>query len=83
MYEDPTLFPRLIDCVLEEGGADVLAFNLRAHVPKPGGWAPNRQFGCIINEKLAAGTDKLVLSVAPIRECGLDSLADGALHVCA
>ena len=72
MYEDPTLFPRLIDCVLDEGGADVLAFNLRAHVPKPGGWAPNRQFGRVINEKLATGTDKLVLAFGSFAGGDLD-----------
>jgi acetyltransferase len=72
MYEDPTLFPRLIDCALAEDGADVLAVNLRASVPKPGGWAPSRQFTRIINEKLAAGTDKLVLAFSSFAGADLD-----------
>lgn len=62
MYENAALFPGLMDCVLKEDVADVLAINLRANIPKPGGWAPNRQFARILNEKLAGGTDKLVFA---------------------
>jgi acetyltransferase len=62
MYENATLFPRLVDCVLKEEGADVVAINLRATIPRPGGWAPNRQFARIVNEKLAGGTDRLVVA---------------------
>ena len=62
MYEDATLFPRLIDSVLAEDGAEVLAVNLGAKIPKPGGWAPNRQFAKVIAEKVTAGTDKFVVA---------------------
>jgi acetyltransferase len=73
MYEDATLFPRLIDCVVAEEGADVVAVNLRANVPKPGGWAPNRQFARIIGEKLAAGgSDKLILAFSSFAGADLD-----------
>jgi acetate---CoA ligase (ADP-forming) len=72
MYEDATLFPRLIDCVLAEDGADVVAVNLRANVPKPGGWAPSRDFTRILTEKLAAGTDKLVLAFSSFAGADLD-----------
>ena len=72
MYENATLFPGLIDCVLKEDNADVLAINLRANIPKPGGWAPNRQFARIINEKLAGGTDKLVFAFSSFAGADVD-----------
>jgi acetyltransferase len=72
MYEDATLFPRLIDCVLAESGADVLAVNLRPNVPKPGGWAPSRQFARILVDKLAARPDKLVLAFSSFAGADLD-----------
>src|SRR5262245_17505573 len=62
MYEDASLFPQLIDTLLGDGAIDVLAINLRANVPKPGGWAPSRQFSQIIHAALRGGTDKLVLA---------------------
>jgi acetyltransferase len=74
MYEDPTLFPRLIDCVLQEDAADVLAVNLGARVPKPGGWAPNREFARVLNARLAGGgTDKLVLAFSSFAGADLDA----------
>jgi acetyltransferase len=72
MYEDATLFPRLLDCVLKEDEADVVALNLRPNVPKPGGWAPTRQFTRIIHERLAGGTDKLVLAFSSFAGADLD-----------
>jgi acyl-CoA synthetase (NDP forming) len=71
MYEDASLFPRLIDTLLRDEAIDVLAINLRANVPKPGGWAPSRQFTQITGAALRAGTDKLVV--------GFDSIAGGDL----
>src|SRR5262245_56722924 len=71
MYEDPALFPQLIDTLLRDEAIDVLAVNLRANIPKPGGWAPSRQFTRIIQTALHGGTDKLVLA--------FDSLAGGDL----
>ena len=71
MYEDAALFPQLIDTLLRDEAIDVLAVNLRANVPKPGGWAPARQFTQIIHGALRGGTDKLVLA--------FDSFAGGDL----
>jgi acetyltransferase len=79
MYEDASLFPRLLDCVLKEDGADVVAVNLRANVPRPGGWAPNREFARIIREKLAGGTDRLVLAFSSFAGADLDQDLVGPL----
>ena len=72
MYENASLFPGLIDSVLSEDAADVLAVNLGARVPKPGGWAPNRRFAEIVGEKVAAGTDKLVFAFSSFAGANLD-----------
>jgi acetyltransferase len=72
MYEDATLFPRLIDSVLADEGADVVAVNLGARVPKPGGWGPNRQFAKVIASSIAGGTDKLVLAFSSFAGGDLD-----------
>jgi acetyltransferase len=72
MYEDATLFPRLIDSVLADDGADVLAVNLGARVPKAGGWAPNRQFAKVIASSVTAGTDKLVVAFSSFAGADLD-----------
>jgi acyl-CoA synthetase (NDP forming) len=62
MYEDASLFPRLIDSVLADEGAEILAVNLGAKVPKPGGWAPNRNFATAVAEKVSAGADRFVVA---------------------
>jgi acetyltransferase len=71
MYENPELFPRLIDTLLRDEATDVLAINLRVNVPRPGGGAPSRQFSRVIGEALKRGTDRLVL--------GFNSFAGGDL----
>jgi acyl-CoA synthetase (NDP forming) len=71
MYEDPTLFPRMIDVLLRDDAIDVLAVNFRANVPAPGGWAPSRPFSQDVKKALEGGTDKLVL--------GFSSFAGGDL----
>jgi len=60
MYENPELFPRLLDVALRDDATDVLAVNLRANVPRPGGWAPSRQFAESIARAVAHGGDRLV-----------------------
>jgi acetyltransferase len=72
MYEDVSLFPQLLDAVLAEEAVDVLAVNLRANVPKPGGWAPSRQFARTLADKLASPTDKLVLAFGSFAGGDLD-----------
>ena len=72
MYEDPTLFPRMFDTLLRDEAVDVVAVNLRANVPRPGGWAPSRQFSTAINEALAGGTDRLVLCFSSLTGGDLD-----------
>jgi acetyltransferase len=73
MYEDPTLFPGLIDAVLADDNIDVMAVNLGARVPKPGGSAPNRQFARVLNETLGpGGRDKLVVAFSSFAGGDLD-----------
>jgi acetyltransferase len=72
MYDDPTLFPRLFDVLLHDDGTDVLAFNTRATVPRPGGWAPARQFTQAMCEALRGGTDRLVLCFNSFAGADLD-----------
>jgi acyl-CoA synthetase (NDP forming) len=71
MYEDATLFPRMIDVLLRDDAIDVIAVNFRANVPAPGGWAPSRPFSQDVKKALQDGTDKLVL--------GFSSFAGGDL----
>ena len=72
MYEDATLFPRMIDVLLRDEAIDVLAVNLRANVPAPGGWAPSRQFTQALCEALQGGTDRLVLCFSSFAGGDLD-----------
>jgi acetyltransferase len=72
MYENATLFPQLMDAVLDEADLDVLAVNFRANVPRPGGWAPSRQFARVLAEKLGGGTDKLVVAFSSFAGADLD-----------
>jgi len=61
MYENPALFPRLIDTLLRDETIDVVAFNTRVNVPAPGGWAPARDYARMLGEAVRTGTDRLVL----------------------
>jgi acetyltransferase len=72
MYENPELFPRLIDTLLRDEATDVLAINLRVNVPRPGGGAPSRQFSRVIGEALKRGTDRLVLCFSSFAGGDLD-----------
>jgi acyl-CoA synthetase (NDP forming) len=72
MYEDPTLFPRMIDVLLRDEAVDVVAVNLRANVPPPGGWAPSREFGKALREAVSGGTDRLVLCFSSLAGGDLD-----------
>jgi len=87
MYENPALFPRLIDALLQDDTIDVVAFNTRATVPAPGGWAPAREFARTMAGAVRKGTDRLVLCfssfaggdldqevVGPLAECGIPFL---------
>jgi acetate---CoA ligase (ADP-forming) len=79
MYENPALFPQLVDVLLRDEAIDVVAINLRANVPKPGGWAPSRQFSQIISTALRGGTDKLVLAFNSFAGGDLDQQVVGPL----
>jgi acyl-CoA synthetase (NDP forming) len=61
MYENPALFPRLIDTLLHDEAIDVVAFNTRVNVPPPSGWAPARDYANILIAAVRNGTDRLVL----------------------
>ena len=60
MYENPELFPRLLDVLLTDEATDVVAVNLRANVPRPGAWAPSREFSRAVGAAVSRGTDRLV-----------------------
>jgi len=72
MYENPALFPRLIDVLLHDDTIDVVAFNTRANVPAPGGWAPSREFARTMAEAVRKGTDRLVLCFSSFAGGDLD-----------
>jgi len=72
MYDDKTLFPQLLDTLLHDEGTDVIAFNTRATPPRPGGWAPARQFTQAMCEALRDGTDRLVLCFTSFAGADLD-----------
>jgi acyl-CoA synthetase (NDP forming) len=73
MYEDATLFPRMIDVLLRDDTIDVVAVNLRANVPQPGGWAPSRQFTKNLVDALQAPrNDRLVVCFSSFAGGDLD-----------
>jgi acetate---CoA ligase (ADP-forming) len=87
MYENAEIFPRLVDTLLHDDAIDVLAVNLRANVPRPGGWAPSREFSRVLAAAVNTGTDRLVFCyashasgdldqdvVAPLAEAGVPFL---------
>jgi acyl-CoA synthetase (NDP forming) len=87
MYENATIFPRVVDTLLADEAVDVLAFNTRAHVPAPGGGAPSRAYARALGAVMRRGTDRLVLCfssfaggdldpevVEPLAACGIPFL---------
>jgi acyl-CoA synthetase (NDP forming) len=72
MYEDATLFPRMIDVLLRDDTIDGLAVNFRANVPAPGGWAPSRPFSQDLAKALQGGNDRLVLAFSSFAGGDLD-----------
>jgi acyl-CoA synthetase (NDP forming) len=72
MYENPTLFPKMIDVLLHDDTIDVLAVNFRANVPAPGGWAPSRPFSQDLEKALQGGSDRLVLAFSSFAGGDLD-----------
>jgi len=72
MYEDARLFPQLFDVLLQDEAVDVVAVNLRANVPRPGGGAPSRQFSRAMSESLRNSTDRLVLAFSSFAGGDLD-----------
>ncbi len=79
MYEDSAIFPRLIDTLLADAAIDVLAVNLRANVPRPGGWAPSREFSRVIRDAARGRPDKLVVAFSSFAGGDLDQEVVGAL----
>jgi acetyltransferase len=72
MYESAEIFPRMIDTALHDENTDVLAINMRANVPEPGGWAPSRGYARAIVEAMRAGTDRLVVCFTSFAGADLD-----------
>jgi len=79
MYENAEIFPRMIDTVLRDESTDVLAINMRANVPKPGGWAPSRGYARAIADAVRAGTDRLVVCFTSFAGADLDQEVVGPL----
>lgn len=61
MYENPAIFPGVIDVLLRDEAIDVIAFNTRVNVPPASGWAPARDYTRTLCEAVRRGTDRLVL----------------------
>jgi acetyltransferase len=87
MYEHAEIFPRLVDVLLRDDAVDVVAVNMRANVPRPGGWAPSREFARVLAAAARGATDRLVFCfgshaagdldgevVAPLAEVGVPFL---------
>ena len=72
MYEDARLFPQLLDVMLREEAVDVVAVNLRANVPHPGGGAPSRQFSRAMIDALPKNPGRLVLAFSSFAGGDLD-----------
>jgi acyl-CoA synthetase (NDP forming) len=72
MYEDARLFPRLFDVMLREDTVDVVAVNLRANVPRPGGGAPSRPFSRAMIDALPRSEGRLVLAFSSFAGGDLD-----------
>ncbi|PYN90141.1 MAG: hypothetical protein DMD87_03205 [Candidatus Rokuibacteriota bacterium] len=72
MYEDARLFPQLFDVMLREEAVDVVAVNLRANVPRPGGSAPSRQFCRAMIEALPRSPGRLVVAFSSFAGGDLD-----------
>lgn len=87
MYESAAIFPALVDTLLRDETIDVPAVNMRANVPRPGGWASAREFARVLEGAVRQGTDRLVFCfgshaagdldqdvVAPLAEAGVPYL---------
>jgi acyl-CoA synthetase (NDP forming) len=61
MYENPEIFPRVLDVLLHDESIDVIAFNTRVNVPPASGWAPARNYTQTLCDAVRRGTDRLVL----------------------
>jgi acetate---CoA ligase (ADP-forming) len=61
MYENPEIFPRVLDVLLHDEAIDVVAFNTRVNVPPASGWAPARNYTQTLCDAVRRGTDRLVL----------------------
>jgi acetate---CoA ligase (ADP-forming) len=79
MYENAAIFPRLVDALLADEAVDVLAVNLRASVPRPGGGAPSREFARVLAKAVGAGTDRLVFCYGSHASGDLDPEVIGPL----
>jgi len=79
MYENDEIFPRLVETLLGDDTVDVLAVNMRANVPRPGGWAPSRQFARVLETAVRAGTDRLVFCFGSHAAGDLDQEVVGPL----
>jgi acetate---CoA ligase (ADP-forming) len=72
MYEDASLFPQLFDVMLGDEAVDVVAVNLRANVPRPGGGAPSRPFSRAMIDTLTKHPGRLVLAFSSFAGGDLD-----------
>jgi acetyltransferase len=79
MYENPALFPQLVDALLHDPGIDVVAFNTRVNVPASGGWAPARDYARALCQAVDRGTDRLVLCFNSFPAGDLDQEVVGPL----
>jgi acetyltransferase len=71
MYENPELFPKLVDTLLLDDATEVLAVNMRANV-SPSGHAPARRFAANLHDAVRRGHDRLVLCFSSFAGGDLD-----------
>ncbi len=54
VYEDPRLYPQIVDTLLGDDAVDVVAIHLNAEPPKPSGRTPSRDFSRVIRDAVQA-----------------------------
>src|SRR5947209_19369059 len=65
MYENPQVYPQLVDTLLHEDAIDILALNMGADAAsRPGGRTPQRDFSKVIRDAVqgASGPGKPVFA---------------------
>jgi acetate---CoA ligase (ADP-forming) len=82
MYENPAVYPQLVDTLLHEDAIDIVALNMGADAAsRPGGRTPQRDFSKVIRDaiKTTPGRGKLVFAFSSAIGGALDEEVIGTL----